>query len=589
MFRVSPNGQYISYLKSYNDRQNIWIRSLKDGTERSLTEFSDVGVREYFWSFNNDVVFTRDVQGKENYNLNTINLKTGKITPILETDSVRGRLLFRDQHRPDWIVIAMNKRDESIFDVYRLNVRTGELKLYITNPGNVTNWYPDWQGNIRLAKTSDGVNETLLYRDSDNSEFRPIIINNFKNQVSPLVFAKKANCFYALSNVNRDKSVVVEIDANTGEEECVVYGNAKVDIVSAQASRKNRDLEYVSWDDDRPQQHVLSPNVRDMFEQVRKENPRANIRVLDRDSAEQHYIVATSTDKDPGSYFLYDFSTRKLSHLADLNTAMDTANLSNVKPVTFQASDGMPLRGYLTLPLHSSGKGLPVVVLPHANMWGRNVWGYDAEVQFLANRGYAVFQVNFRGSTGFGKAFHQAGFKQLSGKMQQDITDGVNWLVKEGIADPQRIGIYGSNFGGFSALYQTANHPKLYRCAAVSYGIINLFTYLKDIPPYFKPKLTMMYEMVGNPETDADMFRTASPVFYTNRIRSPLLIFQGEKDPSANINEVNHFVSELRRQKVPVNYVLKSNERKYFRSEHNKIEQYTLLERFLEKNLKAKR
>jgi dipeptidyl aminopeptidase/acylaminoacyl peptidase len=215
--------------------------------------------------------------------------------------------------------------------------------------------------------------------------------------------------------------------------------------------------------------------------------------------------------------------------------------------------------------------------------------GYDAEVQFLANRGYAVFQVNYRGSTGYGKAFRNAGFKQVGGKMQNDITDGVHWLINQKIANPKKIAIFGGGFGGFSALYGVSFNPELYNCAIVKYGLINFFTYLKDAPPFFKPYLKMMYEMVGNPETDANQLRAISPVFHTDKIKSPLLIFQGAKDPRANISELNQFVRELKKRNVPVTYRLKDNERAYFKSDFNRMEMYAEIERFLDTNMQVKR
>jgi dipeptidyl aminopeptidase/acylaminoacyl peptidase len=234
-----------------------------------------------------------------------------------------------------------------------------------------------------------------------------------------------------------------------------------------------------------------------------------------------------------------------------------------MQPISFKARDGLLINGYLTLPQGSKTTNLPVVVLPHDVPWrSRDTWGYSDEVQFLANRGYAVFQLNYRGSTGYGKAFYRAGFKQAGGKMQDDITDGVNWLISKKIADPKKIAIYGAGFGGFSALY--------------------------GIPPYLKPRLQMTYEIIGNPETDAEQLRAISPVFHTDKIKAPLLIFQGARDESANISELNQFVRELKKQNVPVKYYLKQNERKVFRNEHNRMEMYTEIEKFLNNNMRVK-
>jgi dipeptidyl aminopeptidase/acylaminoacyl peptidase len=262
-----------------------------------------------------------------------------------------------------------------------------------------------------------------------------------------------------------------------------------------------------------------------------------------------------------------------------------------MQPLTFTASDGMAITGYLTLPLNARKTNLPLVVMPHDGPYNQRFsWGYNQEAQFLANRGYAVFQVNFRGSTGFGKAFHSAGFKEGGGKIQQDIIDGINWLIKNKTANPKKIAIFGGGFGGFSALYGVSSHPELYNCAIVQHGLINFFTYIKDAPPYFKPSVKMMYEMVGDPETDAAQLRAISPVFHTDKIKVPLLIFQGAKDSRANIGELNQFVRELQKQNgnAMVKYFLKPNERTIFRSERNRIEMYAEIEKFLDDNMRVK-
>jgi dipeptidyl aminopeptidase/acylaminoacyl peptidase len=261
-----------------------------------------------------------------------------------------------------------------------------------------------------------------------------------------------------------------------------------------------------------------------------------------------------------------------------------------MKPVSFKASDGMTITGYLTLPLGTKETGLPLVVMPHDGPFNHTFWGYNQEVQFLANRGYAVFQVNYRGSTGFGKAFYSAGFKEVGGKIQQDIADGVNWLIKNKTANPNKIAIFGSGFGGFSALYGLSFHPELYKCAIVQHCLINFFTYIKDAPPFLKPRVKMMYDQVGDPAADASQLRAISPVFHTDKIRAPLLFFQGAKDDRANISELNQFVRQLQKQNGAqmVKYFLKPNERNVFRIERNRIEMYAEIEKFLDNNLRVK-
>ena len=585
-FKISPDGKYLSYLKPYKDKKNLVIQSLVDGKERLATSFTDNSVRDYFWTFNNQLVFSKDASEDE-YKMYALNVDSLKVRILLAHSNTRVKMINRSRKQPDLITIIMNKRNPAIFDVYRLNINTGELTLYITNPGNITEWYPDNDGKILLAKASDGVDETILTRENERAPFKSIIKNNFKNKVELVAIIDNGKSFYASSNVNRDRMALVQINAETGKEEKVIYARNNVDISDVGYSRSKHRLEYAGWEDDKLHKFFLNPVSKSMYDDL-KGKLNGVIKFVERDTAETKFIINTYTDRNPGTYYLYERNGGKLTQLSNLNTSLKPEELCAMKPIAFKASDGMLINGYLTLPLGDKKDNLPVVVMPHDGPWSRNNWGYSAEVQFLANRGYAVFQVNYRGSTGYGKAFHSAGFKQVGGKIQSDISDGVKWLIRQKIANPKKIAIMGSRFGGFSALYGVSFHPEMYNCAIVQYGLINFFTYLKDVPPFLKPRLQMTYEMVGNPETDANLFRAISPVFHADKIKSPLLIFQGAKDPRANISELNQFVRELQKRNVPVQYVLKDNERMYFKSEHNRMAMYAEIEKFLNTNMKVK-
>jgi dipeptidyl aminopeptidase/acylaminoacyl peptidase len=590
VFRLSPDGKYISYLKPYNGRQNIVVRSLADGKEHMATSFSDYPVREYSWTYNNQIVFIQDIIELDEYKMFVLDVTSSKINNLLSIEKGRIRILNnRNKANPDVITISMNKRDPANFDAYKLNIKTGELKPYIVNPGNITEWYPDDNGNIRLVKSSDGVDETILYRVDDNSPFKAIIKNNFRNRVEPIAFTGEKNYFYALSNVNQDKTSLVEIDAETGKELKVLFNCDKADIDKVDYSHSKHRLELAVCEEERPTKHFLNEGIKHMYDTLSHQFQGSEINIVGRDSAEDKFIIFTYTDRNPGTYYLYETTDAKLTKLGDINSSLKPEELCPMKPISFKARDGMLINGYLTLPLGDKTTDLPVVVIPHDAPWrNRDTWRYSDEVQFLANRGYAVFQVNYRGSSGYGKAFNGAGFKQAGGKIQDDITDGVKWLISQGTANPKKIAIFGGGFGGFSALYGVSSHPELYNCAIVQYGLINFFTYIKDVPPYLKPRLQMIYEMIGNPEKDADQLRAISPVFHTDKIKAPLLIFQGAKDESANISELNQFVRELKKQNVPVTYFLKQNERKVFRIERNRLEMYSEIEKFLDNNMRVK-
>ncbi len=587
-FKISPDGKFVSYLKPYKDKQNIYIKSLQTRAEQMATAYTDYSVKDYSWTYNNQIVFTQDIIASDEFRVFVLDVASLKIKNLFNLDKVRIRILNRNRLQPDVITVSMNKRDAANFDVYRMNVKTGELKLYIQNPGNVTRWYPDPNGDIRLVKVSDGVNETILYRANEKAAFKPIIKNNFNDRVEPVAFTGEKNYFYALSNVDRDKTAVVVIDAESGKEVKVVYASTTADIMDLAYSKNKRRIEYAYWDEAKPQKHFLNTDVEKIYSNIAAKLKGDEMNIVDRDSAENKFIINTYTDKNPGSYYLYEKSDGKLTKLADIYSGIHPEEFCAMRPISFKASDGLTLNGYLTVPNGKEAKNLPVVVMPHDNIWGRDSWGYDAEVQFLANRGYAVFQVNYRGSAGYGKAFRKAGFKQVGGKIQDDITDGVHWLINNKIANPKKIAIFGGGFGGFSALYGVSFHPGMYNCAVVKYGLINFFTYLKDAPAFYKPFLKMTYEMIGDPEKDAEQLRAISPVFHTDKIKSPLLIFQGAKDPRANISELNQFVRELNKRNVPVIYRLKENERAFFRSEHNRMEMYAEIEKFLDTNMQGK-
>jgi dipeptidyl aminopeptidase/acylaminoacyl peptidase len=457
--------------------------------------------------------------------------------------------------------------------------------LLFQNPGNITKWYSDPSGKLRMAIASDGVNETILYRDKESNSFNSVLTNNFKTSIMPVSFSADNGSIYALSNKNRDKMALVELDCVSGEEHKVIYSNPNVDVSEAIYSINKEKLIYAGFETWKKERHYLDSSFKDIFKKLEVLLPNTEIVIASSDAAEKKFIVRTYTDRNPGSFYLYTIDDDKLIKLSDVNSSLKVENMAEMKPISYKTRDGLTVNGYLTLPNGMLSKNLPVIVIPHGGPDSRNSWGYNSEVQFLASRGYAVFQVNFRGSKGYGKNFWIAGFKEWGAKMQNDITDGVQWLIAQKIADPSRIGIYGFSFGGFSALHGLISNPELYKCGASYSGFTNLFTYFKDIPPYYRPYLQMYYETVGNPETDADYFRAVSPIFHTNKIKVPVLIAQGALDPRVNMNETHQFVKELKKKKVPVTYIFKEKEGHVFRNNENRLEFYKELEIFLEQNL----
>ena len=300
---------------------------------------------------------------------------------------------------------------------------------------------------------------------------------------------------------------------------------------------------------------------------------------------EDLFVVRAVNDRTRPVFYLYDVKSGDLTKLADSAPWLKADDLAEVKPIEYKSRDDLTIHGYLTLPKGRVPKNLPVVVNPHGGPWARDQWGFDPETQFLANRGFAVLQMNFRGSTGYGRKFWEASFKQWGQTMQNDITDGVNWLIDQGIADPKRVAIYGGSYGGYAVLAGITKNPDLYAAAVDYVGVSNLFTFMNTIPPYWKPMLDMFHEMVGDPEKDKQLLRENSPVLNADKIKTPLFVAQGAKDPRVNINESNQIVDALKKRGVDVEYMVKENEGHGFHNEENRFAFYEAMEKFLEKHL----
>ncbi len=586
-FQISPDGNYISFLQPYKNRMNVFVQTIDGRNMTRLSGETGFNISVYFWVNDKEIVYMKDNGKGSDPNLFAVDREGKNFRRLLSEKSVRLKLINQNNITNNELLIALNKRDSTIFDVYRLNVSTGKLEIAEKNPGNIIHWIADEHGKLRLALASDGVNETLLFRLNENEAFRPVVTNNFKTRISPVGFcSNKSNCIYALSNQNRDKIALVEIDCSTGKEIRTIFSHDSVDVFEAGYSSMQHKLLYAGYETWKKERHFLDDSTKSIYKHLESLLPNTEVRITGQDSSERSFIVRTFNDRSAGTFYLYNRQTKKLTKLSDINPSLHADEMCCMKPVSFKSRDGFVINGYLTLPLGYKARNLPVVVIPHGGPSSRNSWGFNSEVQFLANRGYAVFQLNFRGSKGYGKKFWIAGFKKWGSDIQSDITAGVQWLIDEGIADKSRIAIYGTGFGGFSALHGLCFQPSLYRCGASQSGFVNLFTYIKAVPPYFIPTLQMYYEMVGNPEEEIDYFRSVSPVFHTDKIRAPVLIAQDIKDPRVNVNETNQFVRELKSRKVSISYLARENNDDSDYSPDKQMKFYRQLELFLNNNLK---
>lgn len=589
-YQISPDGKFYSYLAPYESRLNVFVQERGKEETVQITSETDRDIAGYFWPNNEQILYLKDDGGDENYNLYGVNIDGSNLVCFTDFEDVKTQILDKLENIPDELIIGLNKRNPQVFDPYRLNIKTGEMEMLAENPGTIMGWMFDHDGKLRVAfEITDGVNQSILYRETEQDEWQNVLTTSFKDDVSPYFFTFDNKNVIGTSNLGRDKSVVVEFDIANGTEVQVLYENPDYDIQGVYYSKKRKVITAASYTSWKRQRHFFDEEIKQLFDRLNKDLGEYELGISAYNKDETVYIVRTYSDRSLGSYYIYDKNTDQLEKIVDVSPWIDENEMANVTPVEYQSRDGLAIHGYLTLPKGytlENAKKLPVVVNPHGGPWYRDGWGFNPEIQFLANRGYAVFQMNFRGSTGYGKAFWEASFKKWGREMQDDITDGTIWLIEKGIADPERIAIYGGSYGGYATLMGLVKEPDLYSAGVDYVGVSNMFTFMQTIPPYWKPMLDMMYEMVGDPVEDSLMLREVSPVFQVDKITAPLFIAQGRNDPRVNVDEADQMVEAMKARGIDVEYLVKDNEGHGFRNEENRFDFYRAMETFLSKQIK---
>ncbi|MFS0576388.1 S9 family peptidase [Sporosarcina sp. 179-K 3D1 HS] len=585
-YDLSPDGEYISYSSSWENRFNVFFKKMGEDSEPvRVTSSKDHDIVASFWK-DDQILYLKDDGGDENYHIYSSSFNGQEERDLTPYAGVRVEMVSGLQGIKDEILIMMNKEDPTAFDVYKLNIKTGETTHVAKNPGNIVSWLADHDGKIRIAVESDGVDSTVLYRNSEKDEFRPFVQTEAGDSITPIAFTKDNQSIYALSNKERDKIELVEFDLNANEK--VIYTNKQVDVLNTAYDRTQDKILYSLYMTDKLHYQFHDEKFEALFNELKdKLNvSESELMINDYNKEMTKFIVAVSSDKVYGTYYYYDSTTKELTKLAELGSWLDPDQLADMHPISYKSRDGLTIHGYLTLPKNKKPENLPLIVNPHGGPWARDMWGFNPEVQLLANRGYAVLQVNFRSSAGYGKEFLDAGNKQWGLKIQDDITDGVQWAIEQGIADQDRIGIYGASFGGYATLAGITFTPDLYAAAVDYVGVSNIFTLLETIPPYWETIRNDLYKRVGHPVEDKELLEAVSPVFHVDKIKTPLFVAQGANDPRVNQAESDQIVEALRARGVDVEYMLKENEGHGFQKEENRIEFYNAMIRFLDTHLK---
>jgi dipeptidyl aminopeptidase/acylaminoacyl peptidase len=588
-FQISPDGQYISYRAPWKNRMNIFVRKMGDSTATQVTHDTIRDVGSYFWK-GDRIVYTRDINGDENYIVFSASIDGNDVKALTPLESVRAATLDRLHNIPGMetkILIQMNQRNPQVFDPYLCDIATGELKsLYDNSKDNFEGWITDHAGVVRMAIKTDGTDNVVYYRADEKSPFAEYMRTSFKDAWYPLMFTFDNKDLIVTHNLNgRDKMAVVEWDLADRKETKLIFENADNDVSDVSYSRKRQVLTMVTWTGAKEQRHFLDAETKALYDKLAPKFEGYEYWVYGENDDETMFMVWAGSDRQPGKYFFYDAVNDKLEHVATLRPWINEEHMAEMKPISYKSRDGLTIHGYLTLPKGREAKNLPVVINPHGGPWARDQWGFNPEVQLFANRGYAVLQMNFRGSTSYGREFWTKSFKQWGKTMQDDITDGVEWLKSQGIADPDRIAIYGGSYGGYATLAGITFTPDLYACAVDYVGVSNMFTFMNTVPPYWEPFKKMMYEMVGDPKADSLLLREASPVFFVDRIKCPLFIAQGATDPRVNKAESDQVVEALKARGIEVQYMVKENEGHGFRNEENRFEFYEAMDKFLDEHI----
>lgn len=584
-FRISPDGRYLSFLQHLPQKRNLQIRSLRDNKAFDLKNNDLLDVCDYLWGTDGSIVYCAERLDNGKMEVVWENMRGERKVMLSrgpgETITFLSSRVFPDNQ----VLLALKGEREADNKLYKLDLYTGSLETQEITPERFHYWSARAKGQINPLLSKLG---TKLLRGKKEHAGRGGMNPDqsmLKDQIELIAPAEgKESSFYALSNVTRDRTALVKVDGATGKELAMIYEADSTDVTGAYYSPSNGRLLYAEYKTPRLKRHYFDPDAARMFELVEANLGKVDCKVLDEDAKGERMLLHAYSDTHPGALYLYDRSTGSLTKAFSLNEQLSADKLVEMRTMSYLSRDSMRIQGFITMPENVKGK-VPLVVIPHEGPAARDDWRYHPQVQFLCNRGYAVLQLNFRGSIGFGKSFWVAGFKEWGRNIQHDIETGVRRVIKEGLIDPSRIAILGTEFGGYCALYGLCFNSDLYKCGISRSGFVNLFTFVKSALPQPGAVRDKFYEMVGDPAHEIEYFRSVSPVFHSHRIKAPLLLVHEAKPTDLNVSETSRFVRDLRSRKVNVTYLVRNPDAS--RSFHvEEIQFHEELERFLMTHLK---
>jgi dipeptidyl aminopeptidase/acylaminoacyl peptidase len=581
---LSPDGKRLAWLApDTNNVLQVWVKTVGKDDDKIITADKKRGIRQYFWAKDNrNLIYLQDSDGDENFHVYGVDLGSGNVRDYTPFQGVRAQITDLNPDFPNEVLLELNLRDRSLFDVYRLNLKNGALELDTENPGDVTGWGADSKFRVRSAQiaTPEGGTE-IRVRADDKSPWKTFLKVGPEEILNALGFTQDGQSLYLMSSLGRDTAAVVEKNLADGKEK-VLAASDEVDAGEVLMHPRRYVVEAVSFSPGRTRWQVVDPAVKEDFDGLAKMND-GDFSIADRTEADDVWLVGFQSDRAPGRFYRWDRKSKQGTFLFTTRPKLDGLSLAEMRAVVITARDGLKLNSYLTLPVGVAPTNLPLVLFPHGGPWARDEWGFNGYAQWLANRGYAVLQPNFRGSTGYGKKFLNAGNKQWGLKMHDDLIDAVNWAVKEGYAAPKKIGIMGGSYGGYCALAGITFTPDVFACAVDIVGPSNIKTLIGSIPPYWKPMLSIFNVRLAdvNDPTDAEIVKNASPLNSADRIIRPLLIGQGANDPRVKQAESEQIVAAIEKNHGNVIYVVYPDEGHGFARPENRTDFNARAEAFL--------
>jgi dipeptidyl aminopeptidase/acylaminoacyl peptidase len=588
---ISPDASMLAWIAPHDGVLNVWTAPLgPDGADwpaaRVVTDDTDRGIRMFGWAHDGrHLLYLQDSGGDENWRLHDVDLKTMQRRDLTPFDGVQAQIIAAEKKFPTDVLVGLNRDNPQLHDVYRLDLVTGELVKEVENPGFIA-WVADAGLVVRcgIAPQPDG-GLVLMVRDGAGSDWRPLLSIAAEDAMTsePIAISADGRSLLATSSVGANTARLVRIDLVTGAAQ-VLAEDPEADVTAVRLHPDTREPQIVTILRERSHYLALDPSLADDLAAIRALHP-GDPDIEDGDDDDERWVVGFTNDTGAVPYYLYDRQRRAGHFLFEHQPELSRYELAPMEPFSFTARDGLTIHGYATFPPGAGRSGLPTVLNVHGGPWARDAWGFDAGAQWLANRGYLCLQVNFRGSTGYGKAFVNAGDREWGGKMQDDLLDAVGHAIGQGWADPGRVAIFGGSYGGYAALAGVAFTPDRFRCAVDIVGPSNLKTLIETIPPYWAPLIAMFHTRVGDPGKDADFLWSRSPLSRAASIRTPLLIAQGANDPRVKQAESEQIVGALRAAGIDHEYMLFPDEGHGFAKPENRLRFYAAAERFLARHL----